>query len=126
MDYVKLGGTGLEVSRICLGTMTYGTPEWRPWVLDENASRPFLRRALDAGINFFDTADMYSRGVSEEVVVEAFGKAAALRRSEKPGVVNEAGADVPVLEWNDPAPPPVAGRDLQSRNMAPNHPNCSR
>ncbi len=71
MRYVKLGATGLEVSRLCLGTMTYGTPEWRPWVLDENQSRPLLRRAVDAGINFFDTADMYSRGVSEEVVGRA-------------------------------------------------------
>jgi len=68
MQYARLGGTGLEVSRLCLGTMTYGSPDWRPWVLDADASRPFLRRALEAGINFFDTADMYSRGVSEEVV----------------------------------------------------------
>ena len=71
MDYVRLGGTGLKVSRICLGTMTYGTPEWRPWVLDEAASRPFFVRALEHGINFFDTADMYSRGVSEAVVGRA-------------------------------------------------------
>jgi aryl-alcohol dehydrogenase-like predicted oxidoreductase len=71
MDYVRLGSTGLKVSRICLGTMTYGTPEWRPWVLDEAASRPFIRRALEHGINFFDTADMYSRGRSEEVVGRA-------------------------------------------------------
>ena len=63
MDYIRLGNTGLKVSRICLGAMTYGTPEWRPWVLDEAASRPFIARALDHGINFFDTADMYSRGV---------------------------------------------------------------
>jgi aryl-alcohol dehydrogenase (NADP+) len=68
MEHVKLGRTGLEVSRLCLGTMTYGSPEWRPWVLDEDRSRPLLRRALEAGINFFDTADMYSRGASEEVV----------------------------------------------------------
>ena len=67
MEYVRLGNTGLKVSRICLGTMTYGTPAWRPWVLDEAASRPFIARALEHGINFFDTADMYSRGVSEEV-----------------------------------------------------------
>ena len=67
MDYVRLGRTGLKVSRICLGTMTYGTPQWRPWVLDEADSRPFIKRALEHGINFFDTADMYSRGVSEEV-----------------------------------------------------------
>ena len=67
MEYVALGRTGLKVSRICLGMMTYGTPKWRPWVLDEEASRPFVKRALEHGINFFDTADMYSLGVSEEV-----------------------------------------------------------
>ena len=68
MEYVSLGRTGTKVSRICLGCMTYGTPAWRPWVLDEAASRPFFQRAWDAGINFFDTADMYSDGVSEEIV----------------------------------------------------------
>jgi aryl-alcohol dehydrogenase-like predicted oxidoreductase len=67
MEYVRLGKTGLKVSRLCLGLMTYGTPKWRPWVLDEAASRPFLARAFEQGINFFDTADAYSRGVSEEV-----------------------------------------------------------
>ena len=67
MQYVNLGKTGLKVSRICLGMMSYGTPEWRAWVLDEEASRPFVRRAVELGINFFDTADMYSKGVSEEV-----------------------------------------------------------
>ena len=71
MDYVRLGNTGLKVSRLCLGAMTYGTPEWRPWVLDESASRPFIARALGHGINFFDTADMYSRGVSEQVLGRA-------------------------------------------------------
>ena len=71
MDYVRLGNTGLKVSRICLGCMTYGTPEWRPWVLDEEQSRPFFTRAIEHGINFFDTADMYSRGISEEVVGRA-------------------------------------------------------
>jgi len=67
MQYVNLGKSGLKVSRLCLGMMTYGTPKWRPWVLDEETSRPFVKRALDAGINFFDTADMYSKGVSEEL-----------------------------------------------------------
>jgi len=62
MNTVKLGRTGLKVTPICLGTMTYGTKQWREWVLEEAESRPFLRRALDAGINFFDTADMYSAG----------------------------------------------------------------
>ena len=71
MQYVNLGRTGLKVSRICLGTMTYGTSKWRPWILDEEPSRPFIQRALELGINFFDTADMYSLGVSEEVVGRA-------------------------------------------------------
>jgi len=71
MDYVNLGSTGLKVSRLCLGCMTYGTPDWRDWVLDEAQSRPFFERALDAGINFFDTADMYSLGASEEVTGRA-------------------------------------------------------
>lgn len=71
MNYVNLGRTGLKVSRLCLGMMSYGTSEWRPWVLDEASSRPFVQRALEAGINFFDTADMYSKGVSEEVTGRA-------------------------------------------------------
>ena len=71
MKYTRLGKTGLVVSRMCLGAMTYGTPKWRPWVLDEEQSRPFYRRAVEAGINFFDTADMYSVGVSEEVTGRA-------------------------------------------------------
>jgi len=71
MQYVNLGSTGLRVSRICLGMMTYGTSEWRDWVLDEDASRPFVQRALELGINFFDTADIYSVGVSEEVTGRA-------------------------------------------------------
>jgi len=71
MDYVRLGSTGLKVSRLCLGCMTYGTPAWRPWVLDEATSRPFIKRAIEHGINFFDTANMYSRGVSEQVVGRA-------------------------------------------------------
>jgi aryl-alcohol dehydrogenase-like predicted oxidoreductase len=71
MDYVNLGVTGLKVSRICLGTMTYGSSKWRQWVLDEEASRPLIKQALEAGINFFDTADMYSLGASEEVLGRA-------------------------------------------------------
>jgi aryl-alcohol dehydrogenase-like predicted oxidoreductase len=67
MEYVRLGKTGLQVSRICLGMMSYGTPAWRDWVLDEAAAEPFVRRAAEAGINFFDTADVYTVGVSEEV-----------------------------------------------------------
>ena len=71
MEYVRLGATGLKVSRICLGTMTYGTPKWRKWVLDEAESRPFIQRAIELGITFFDTADVYSFGVSEEVLGRA-------------------------------------------------------
>ena len=71
MQYVNLGRTGVKVSRICLGMMTYGTSDWRDWVLDEDASRPFIQRALEFGINFFDTADVYSLGVSEEVTGRA-------------------------------------------------------
>src|SRR5947208_1556822 len=71
MDYVNLGSSGLKVSRLCLGTMTYGSRKWREWVLEEKESRPFFRRAVEAGINFFDTADMYSLGVSEEILGRA-------------------------------------------------------
>ena len=71
MKYVNLGTTGLKVSEICLGTMTYGSKKWRQWVLEEEESRPFYRRAIEAGINFFDTADVYSLGVSEEITGRA-------------------------------------------------------
>jgi aryl-alcohol dehydrogenase-like predicted oxidoreductase len=71
MEYVRLGASGLKVSRICLGAMTYGDPGWRSWVLPEDASRPFIKRALEHGITFFDTADMYSLGRSEEVLGRA-------------------------------------------------------
>jgi aryl-alcohol dehydrogenase-like predicted oxidoreductase len=71
MRYTTLGATGATVSRVCLGCMSYGSSRWRPWVLDEEEARPFFRRAIEAGINFFDTADMYSLGVSEEVTGRA-------------------------------------------------------
>jgi len=73
MQYTKLGKTGLDVSRLCLGCMTYGLPDrgTHPWTLDEETSRPFLRRALELGINFFDTANAYSDGTSEEIVGRA-------------------------------------------------------
>jgi aryl-alcohol dehydrogenase-like predicted oxidoreductase len=79
MEQIRLGHTGLKVSRICLGTMTYGSPKWRDWVLEEEASRPFIQRALELGINFFDTADIYSNGASEEVVGRALRDFAAKR-----------------------------------------------
>ena len=71
MDYIRLGTTGLKVSRLCLGMMTYGAPSWRDWVLPEADGRRFFQQALDHGINFFDTADMYSVGVSEEILGRA-------------------------------------------------------
>jgi len=73
MDYVRLGRTGLKVSRICLGCMSYGVPDRgaHPWSLDEDDARPFFKQALDAGINFFDTANVYSDGTSEEITGRA-------------------------------------------------------
>ena len=71
MDYIRLGKTGLKVSRLCLGCMTYGSSKWRDWVMDEAASASYFRQAWDLGINFFDTADVYSTGVSEEVTGRA-------------------------------------------------------
>jgi len=67
MQYVNLGKSGLKVSRLCLGMMTYGSKKWREWVLEENEAKPFVKRALDAGIKFFDTADVYSLGESERI-----------------------------------------------------------
>src|ERR1700726_3747156 len=73
MEYVKLGRTGLEVSRICLGCMSYGAPDSgnHAWSIDEAVSRPFIQRALEGGINFFDTANRYSLGSSEEILGRA-------------------------------------------------------
>ena len=78
MRYTTLGRTGVTVSRICLGCMSYGSSQWRPWVLDEAEARPFFRRALEAGVNFFDTADMYSLGASEEVTGRALREMARM------------------------------------------------
>ena len=71
MKYTRLGSTGMRVSRLCLGTMSYGDPAQRAWVLDEKESRPFYEKALEAGINFFDTADVYCNGVTEEILGRA-------------------------------------------------------
>lgn len=71
MDYVNLGSAGVQVSRLSLGCMTYGSKKWREWVLEEEEGRPFIGRALELGINFFDTADLYSLGVSEEILGRA-------------------------------------------------------
>ncbi|HEV8491690.1 MAG TPA: aldo/keto reductase, partial [Candidatus Angelobacter sp.] len=71
MEYTNLGPTGMKVSRICLGCMTYGRKSWRQWVLEEAEGRPFIQQGLELGINFFDTADMYSVGTSEEILGRA-------------------------------------------------------
>ena len=71
MHFASLGSTGISVSRIALGCMSYGSKRWRPWVLEEPDAKPFFRRAIELGINFFDTADVYSLGVSEEVTGRA-------------------------------------------------------
>ena len=80
MEHVRFGKTGMQVSRLCLGCMTYGSPKWREWVLPEEASRPFIREALEKGITFFDTADVYSQGASEEILGRALKEYA--KRSE--------------------------------------------
>ncbi|UCG25310.1 MAG: aldo/keto reductase [Chloroflexota bacterium] len=80
MEYVNLGCSGLKVSRICLGTLTFGSRKWRPYMLDEAESRPIIERALELGVNFFDTADMYSLGVSEQILGRALNDMAV--RSE--------------------------------------------
>jgi 1-deoxyxylulose-5-phosphate synthase len=80
MEYTRLGSTGMKVSRICLGCMSYGQPgNGMSWELDEEASRPYIRRALEQGINFFDTADVYSQGSSEEILGRALKDFAASR-----------------------------------------------
>ena len=74
MDYVRLGTSGLKVSRICLGMMSYGNRQWREWILDEDQAEPIVRRAVEHGIIFFDTADIYSNGVSEEITGRLLSK----------------------------------------------------
>jgi aryl-alcohol dehydrogenase (NADP+) len=80
MQYVRFGSTGLKVSRLCLGCMTYGSKKWREWVLEEAEAKPYFKAAIEAGINFFDTADVYSQGVSEEITGRAIKEFA--RREE--------------------------------------------
>ncbi len=98
MDYRRLGQSGLQVSRLGIGCMSYGSPAWRPWVLDDTAARPFFVRALEAGINFFDTADMYSLGVSEEVtgrLLRELGRRDELVIATKVNFPMGAGPDTP-------------------------------
>ncbi len=80
MQYVRFGKTGMKVSPLCLGCMTYGDKKWREWVLGEEEGRTHIKAALEAGINFFDTADVYSRGVSEQIVGKALRRFRQARR----------------------------------------------
>ena len=81
MQYVNLGKTGMKVSRLCLGMMSYGSKTWRPWVLEGDEARPFVQRALEAGINFFDTADVYSTGESERITGKLLRELGAKREN---------------------------------------------
>lgn len=78
MEYTQLGKSGLEVSRLCLGCMTFGDRSWQPWLLSERQSQPFFRAAVEKGINFFDTADIYSLGVTEEITGRALKRYASM------------------------------------------------
>jgi aryl-alcohol dehydrogenase (NADP+) len=106
MQYVNLGASGLKVSRIGLGMMTFGTPAWRPWVLDESAARPIVRRAVELGINFFDTADMYSAGLSEEITGRLL---AELAPRDEVVIATKLfyPVDLAFKGGNDPGPKPV-------------------
>jgi aryl-alcohol dehydrogenase-like predicted oxidoreductase len=91
MEYVRLGHSGLKVSRLCLGTMNMGSPQWKPWIFDEQQSEPIVRHALEAGVNFIDLADFYSTGVGEEVVGRILGR---LARREEIVVTTKVGYDM--------------------------------
>jgi 1-deoxyxylulose-5-phosphate synthase len=91
MEYVRLGQSGLKVSRLCLGTMNMGTPRWKPWIFDEVQSEPIVRHALEAGVNFIDLADFYSTGVGEEVVGRILKR---LVRREEVVITTKVGYDM--------------------------------
>jgi 1-deoxyxylulose-5-phosphate synthase len=105
MDYVNLGSAGVKVSRIALGCLTFGSKAWRPWVLEEAEALPLIKRALDAGINFFDTADFYSLGASEEILGRALRRLGVPRHR----VVISTKVGLPV------------GEDANARGLARKH-----
>ena len=117
MQYVRLGATGLVVSRICLGTLTFGAPAWRPWILDEAAARPVFRRAVDLGINFFDTADTYSGGASEVVTGRLLAEMFPGARREEAVVATKV---------YNPVDPAFEGVDHASFRRRPNADGLSR
>ena len=108
MKYVNLGASGLKVSRIALGMMTFGTGEWRPWIRDEATAREVTRKAVELGVNFFDTADLYSIGTSEEItgrMVREFARREEVVVATKVFFPNpEARAEVPPGEQQDDDP----------------------
>ena len=115
MEYAKLGRTGLEVSRICLGCMSYGVPDRgnHAWSIDEEDSRPFIKRALEGGINFFDTANRYSLGSSEEILGHAIKDFA--RRNEIVILVGESQCnlrDEKRADWPNQQPGPARSRNV--------------
>src|SRR5260370_35142115 len=91
MEYGRLGQSGLKVSRLCLGTTNMGTPQWKPWIFDEQKSEPIVHHALEAGVNFIDLADFYSAGVGEEVVGRILVR---LARREEIAVTTKVGYDM--------------------------------
>jgi Aldo/keto reductase family len=135
MKYVKLGTTGLDVSALALGCMSHGTPErgTHPWTLPEEESRPFIQRAVELGINFFDTADMHSDGTSEEIVGRALKDFAVTRRgrrrqrlSHSPGL---GGRPVAPLSARGSGVHPsrashLSGRGRRRRILPPSHHGC--
>ena len=114
MQYEVLGNTGLEVSRLCLGCMTYGSPTWQPWVLPWEQSLPSIRRAWEAGINFFDTADVYGwadqHGATEEIIGRWFAQGGGRRDA----VVLATKVYNPVTRKGNPAEPNSDGRSLSA------------
>ena len=116
MDQVRLGATGLHVSRVCLGMMSYGNDSDRPWVLDEEAAEPIIRRAVEAGITFFDTADVYSRGASEVATGRARPEVPLARR----------GRDRDEGPRPDDARPERRAASRASTSSPPSTPRCER
>ena len=109
MQYVNLGRTGTRVSRVCLGMMTYGSPRWREWMLDEVAARPIVQRAVELGVNFFDTADVYSAGESERItgkLVREYCRRdeAVVATKVMHPVLDDPSIDAPSLAPNDVPP----------------------
>src|SRR5271157_1033317 len=97
MQYTYPGRTGVKVSRLCLGCMSYGDPEWRPWVLDEKAAMPFFRKAVEAGINFPDTADVYSLRASEEITGKALREYARLEQVVIAWLLSKSVVSAPII-----------------------------